>query len=217
MKTDGEGVGIEDADEIASAVQGRNISQTKRERTARGIDQRGFVEVARRWGRFAPEIQIKRQAGVDLRQRDGEIAGVGRHIHEEVGPLIGEHCRIHSVGHQQLRLDPQRQALHPPRFPARVVAHRQKPDTRTALTHKAVEAPRPVRPPAQEILPAPAVVIDQREKRVARVVVAIVVVQHRELILVTEIAQQVAYGLVPQIVAHDHARDWLRLDAHRKH
>ena len=214
---DGEGVGVEEADEIAARVQRRHIVRADGQRAASGVYQRKFVIVRRARGRAAFDIQVQRPRV--LRDRHRQFARVHRHVHEVIGPLVGQHRAGHAVGVEQRRLGlhPQRQVIHPSGPSLRVVGHRQQPHPGVAFAHKVVQAARPVRRPAEKILPAPAVVIDQMEKGVGRASVAIVVVQYREAVLVAEVAQQVADGLVRKVIGHYHARDRLGLQTHREH
>ena len=114
-------------------------------------------------------------------------------------------------------LDPEGQALDPAGRSEGIVGHGQQPDPRASLAHKSVQTPRPVGRPTEKVLAAPAVVIDQVEKTVGPVVETVVVVQDGELFLVTQVADQVAYRLVRDVIGHDHAADRQGLGADGEH
>ena len=212
IETGGRRVGIEHADEITAGIQWGNVARTDRQRAARRIDQRRLVEIARRRLQPALDIQIYRPAVIG--NGDGQFAAVGRHVHKVIVPLIGRHANAQlrpqngSVG-----LDTEGEAVHPAGAAAAVIGHGQQPRHRAggAFTHEVVQASRPVGRSAEQEQPAEAVVIHQVEERAGHAAITVVVVQDREMVGETEVAQQIATGLVGDIVGHDDSSDGYRL------
>ena len=188
MEIHAKGVGIEHADEVAPCVQRRHVPQTDRQRTAGRIDQREFV-VVRRGRRLLP-FNVKIQRRGDAGKKNRQLRRIQWHLNGKIEPLIGQHRNVHPhAGEQTLGLDLDAQPIHSPGAAMRVVAHRQQPGAGRRPAHKVVQAARSVGGPAQQYLPVAAVVIPQLENRVGRAFKTGVIVQHRELVAVTQIAE----------------------------
>ena len=116
---DRDGIGIEDADEVAARVQRGHIAQADGKGPHCRFDQGGLVKFGRGWQRFSSQIDVQRAAHVG--EQHGQSGGIRRHLDEVVIPLVGLDSGGNGFGQGDLRLDPDGEAVDRPGAAERII------------------------------------------------------------------------------------------------